>query len=199
MVIGITGSLGSGKTTVARMFSRQGARVIDADKIARQLLERSTKVYRQLVAAFGEKILCPRTRGIKRKRLARIVFAQKSELKQLNRIVHPAVLKIIKKNLRASAPDEVLVIDAPLLIEAGCLQLIDLVVGVKTNAKQRKQRLKKKGFTAADIKMRQSAQLPERIKLKIADFIIDNNSSIARTQKQVKRIWQVLYRIQSKK
>ncbi|MFH1338230.1 MAG: dephospho-CoA kinase [Candidatus Omnitrophota bacterium] len=189
MVIGITGNFGSGKTTVAGMFRRLGAEVIDADRIAHQLMQPPGKVYRRLVACFGKDILSGRKPRINRKKLARIVFNDKGALDKLNAIIHPGILKIIDSRIKGSAKSETLAVDAPLLIETGLQHKVDAVVVVKAKSDVRIRRLKKSGLTADEIKNRQNFQLPQVQKLGFADFIVDNSGRRSRTGKQVRDIW----------
>jgi len=187
MVIGITGNFGVGKTTVANMFRRLGARVIDADRIAHTIIRPYSSVYKQIIACFGKKILVGPY--ISRKRLAKTVFSDKKKLNLLNRITHSKILEIIKSGIKKKSQDEILVIDAPLLIESGLLPSVDKLVVVKLKPVIQMQRLKKNGLGLEQIKGRISAQLPQNKKVALADFVIDNSGSRSQTQKQVREIW----------
>jgi dephospho-CoA kinase len=189
MVIGITGSLGSGKTTVANMCRRLGAKVIDADRIAHNLMRPRSRVYRRIVDCFGKEILSGSRRRINRKRLAEIVFSNSRALKKLNAIMHPEILKIIRNRINKSSEGENLIIDAPLLIETGLERWVDSVVVVRADPEVKIRRLKKCGLTTDEIKKRLDVQLPEDNKLRQADFVIDNSGRRSQTEKQIKEIW----------
>jgi dephospho-CoA kinase len=191
MVIGITGSFGSGKTTVAGIIASLGARVIDADSIAHRLMRPGTAIYRRILQTFGRNIL-GESRVIERKKLARIVFSSKAFLRKLNRIVHPEVIAVIRKEILKSKK-RILVLDAPLLIEAGLKKEVDVLIVVKSTRKKQIERLLKKGIYAkAEIIKRINSQMALSKKMRVADFIIDNNGSLENTRIQVKKIYRGL-------
>jgi dephospho-CoA kinase len=191
MVIGVTGSLGSGKTTVARMFALLGARVIDADRIAHRLLRPGSGVYRSIIKNFGPGILAE-DKTIERRRLARLVFDNPRLLRKLNRIVHPAVTVSIRKKI-AGSKKTIFVLDAPLLIEAGLKKEVDVLIVVKSARKKQIERLLKKRIcNKAQILKRIRSQMALSKKMRLADFIIDNDGSKTKTRMQVKRIYRAL-------
>ncbi len=191
MVIGITGSFGSGKTTVSRMFASLGARVIDADRIAHRLILPQTGVYRRIIESFGRGIL-KRGGSIERRELARRVFANKKLLQKLNHIVHPAVIAAIRKE-SARSRTGIFILDAPLLIEAGLEKEVDVLIVVwSTRKKQIERLLKKDIYTKSEILKRINSQMALSKKMRVADFIIDNNGSLENTRAQVKRIYRAL-------
>jgi dephospho-CoA kinase len=191
MVIGITGSFGSGKTTVARMFASLGARVIDADRIAHRLIRPGTGVYRRIIESFGQGVLA-RGGGIERRKLGRIVFANKKLLRKLNRIVHPAIISTIRKEI-AKSRARIFILDAPLLIEAGLEKEVDVLIVVKSARKKQIERLLKKGIcNKAQILERINSQMALSEKMRLANFVIDNNGSLENTRFQVKRICRAL-------
>jgi len=191
ITVGITGYLGSGKSTVARLFLKKGAYVIDADKIVHRLLNVRTKVGKRLLKKFGKEILS--TSGlIDRKKLAILGFSKRTNWSVLCRIIHPEVIREIKKELKKSLQRKrkVLVIDAPLLIEAGLDKMVDYVILVKANLKDCYKRAKLKlGISKDDFKRRVSFQIPFRKKLPYADFVIDNTKTLKFTERQVEEIW----------
>jgi dephospho-CoA kinase len=187
MVIGITGNFGAGKTAVADVFRRLGARIIDADRIAHTIMKPRTPAYKEIVTVFGRRVLVGSY--ISRRRLAEMVFSDKKKLKKLNKITHPRILRMIKSRIKKLSDNEILVIDAPLLIESGLLPWVDRLIVVKCNLKIQMQRLKKSGLTANQIRTRLSFQLPQGEKIRFADFVIDNSSRRSRTEKQVREIW----------
>jgi dephospho-CoA kinase len=187
MVIGVTGNLGVGKTTVARMFRKLGAKVIDADRIAHMIIKPCTPAYRQVIASFGRGVLAGI--HISREKLAGIVFSEEKKIKKLNKITHPKILKIIKNKIKELPDKRILVIDAPLLIESGLSSWVDRLVVVKSQPGIQKQRLKKCGFTTNEINRRLNVQLSQKTKIGLADFVIDNSGTRNETQKQVRDIW----------
>jgi dephospho-CoA kinase len=189
--IGLTGGFGTGKTTVARMFRELGAFVVDADRLAQGLLRQGSRQYDRIVRVFGEDILDRRGR-IVRLRLARKVFGHPHRLLRLSRIIHPAVYRIIKSKFgRSRKPVRVAVV--PLLFEASWEDRFDCRVVVIADRKNVLRRVKAtRSMDEYDIKQRQRAQLPLALKVKRADFVIDNNGSLSRTREQVKVVWKRL-------
>ena len=187
IVIGLTGSFGSGKTTVARILSSCGASIIDADKIARSCFSRKNKIYKKVISAFGGKILTA-DKNIDRRKLANIVFNDRELLRKLNSIVHPEVIGIIKSKIN-SKKKGVIILDAPLLLEVGLRNEVDSLVVVTINkGKQLNRLIKKTSLKRADILQRIKYQIPLRVKARLADFIIDNNGSLSETRKQAKEL-----------
>ncbi|MFH0855774.1 MAG: dephospho-CoA kinase [Candidatus Omnitrophota bacterium] len=187
IVIGLTGSFGSGKSTVAKLFSFYGASVIDADKIARSCLIRGGKVYNKIISAFGDKVLSA-DKNIDRRALAETVFNDKRLLRRLNRIVHPGVIWIIKSGIN-SRKKGVIILDAPLLLEAGLKDAVDSLIVVTIDKDKQFSRLAKRAFLRKpDILKRIKSQISQDEKLRFADFIINNSGSLAETRKQVKGI-----------
>jgi len=188
MILGLTGSFGSGKSTVAGMLRACGASVLDADKIAHRCLSRGTVTYKKILSIFGTRIL-NRNKKIDRKRLAAVVFGNKALLKILNKIIHPQVISIIKEKLRR-CDKKIIVIDAPLLIEAGLRRIADKLIVVKTSRPQQIKRIQKRmRLGREEISKRIKAQIPLQCKVRLADFVIDNNGTRKQTQRQVKEIW----------
>ncbi|MCM8771058.1 MAG: dephospho-CoA kinase [Candidatus Omnitrophica bacterium] len=192
MKIGLTGSWGTGKTTVAGMFKRLGAKVIDADKIAHRLIQPHTLIYQKLISVFGKKILKKNCTAIDRKKLARIVFSKKTFLTKLNKIIHPEVIRTIKERIKKDK-SKIIILDAPLLIETGLDEIVDKLIVVKTSRDKQINRLKEKtGLSKKEISKRISYQLPLSYKIKKADFVIDNNGRREDTFVQVRQIWDKL-------
>ena len=188
MVIGVTGSFGCGKSTVARMFKSFGAGIVDADRIARGLIKRNTRIYRKIVDTFGDNIL-KRNKEIDRAKLADVVFADRKSLGRLNRIIHPQVIRIIKRSIKNKSR-RIIILDAPLLIEAGLLYLTDRLVVVKSDRKRQVERLlKKTPLSKCQVLKRIKAQLPLWQKIRLADFVIDNSGKLTMTKKQAREIW----------
>ena len=188
MIIGITGSLGSGKTTVAKMFGRLGAYVIDADKVYHSLIKPRGKCYKTIVRHFGKDILGKSGR-VDRKKLSRVVFKDKSRLKLLNDITHSEIIKEINKIIK-SKKEKAVIIDAPLLIESGFYKEVDKIILVANEKKEQIKRAREaRGISAREALKRIRMQMPFNKKLAFADFIIDNSGSKTKTLTQVKEIW----------
>ena len=195
VIIGLTGGLGTGKSTVAKMLGEFGATVLDADVIAHQVMEPRRLAWRKIVEAFGREIL-NEDETINRRRLGLIVFANEERRKQLEAIVHPQVLREIKQQLgrlRRKHRLPAVVIDVPLLIEAGAQDLADVVVVVTAPAQAQRERLRKKfGWTEDELSRRIGAQMPLSAKAGLADHVIDNADGVEATRTQVKQLWQRL-------
>lgn len=184
LVIGITGGFGTGKTTVARMFKRYGARVVDADAIGRRMLAPGKPAYREVVRRFGEGIL-GRGRRIDRSRLGALVFSQPRRRRLLEAILHPRIIAEIRRKLKKPASG-VTALDAPLLLEAGLRPLVDkLVVVAADEATQLKRLRRKYALTTRELRRRIGSQMALADKIRVADFVIDNNQTLSRTRKQV--------------
>ena len=192
IVIGVTGGLGMGKSTVTRLFQEQGAELFDADRMVHRLLEPGTPVWKKVRSEFGPSVLEPDGR-INRNRLGGIVFREPRRLKALNRIVHPAVRRSIlaeMSRLKRNRPDGVAVLDIPLLIESGRAYRTDAVVVVTAPQRTAARRLKSRsGWSPAEMKRRSGFQMPLREKVKHADFVVRNGGSLEDTRRQVIHVW----------
>ena len=189
-IIGITGSIGSGKTTAAKIFSRHYFTRIDADEIAHEIIKKKSVAYRRIIKEFGNAVL-DENKNIDRKKLGNIVFGDKEKLKELNLIMHPMIIQEVKnkiKKIKNKCGDNAkIIIDAPLLLETKTKYLVDKIVVVKSNRKNIIKRLNKK-YLKEKIEKILNAQMPLGVKLKQADFVIDNNKDLNHLEKQVKNI-----------
>ena len=186
-IIGITGSLATGKTLAADIFVSLGAERIDADRIAHSLLEEDEEVKTGLVEAFGEGILSGSE--IDRKKLREAVFLDKEKLKKLSEVTHPVIIERIKKEA-ASSSKEVVVIDAPLLIEAGLHDYVDIVVVISSSEETQIKRALERGLTEEEARRIIKNQMPLDEKKKFADYVIDNDEEKEKVKEGVKKIWQ---------
>ncbi|MCM8790759.1 MAG: dephospho-CoA kinase [Candidatus Omnitrophica bacterium] len=188
-VIGLTGSFGTGKTFVASLFKSKGAKVLDADAIAHECITKGTPVFKKIVRAFGKRVLRPRGE-IDRKKLAKIVFGNKKALARLNSLVHPEVIQKLRARIRRCGPEDIVVIDAPLLIEAGAKELVDKLIVVTCPKKRQIERcVKKFRIKRQEVMKRIASQIPLKRKIKIADFVIDNGKTKNATKRQVEKLW----------
>lgn len=191
MIIGVTGSLGTGKTTVARMLASKGGKIVDADKFSHMALAKNSPTYKRIISCFGQDIL-KKDGAISKKKLSKVVFSDKKTLKKLTNIIHPFVIGKIKNAVKDKKKKDLIIIDAPLLIEARLTPIVDKLIVVVTNRKTQLSRCKKRKFKKEEVMRRIKNQLPLSKKTKMADYIIDNNSTLKKTKRQVGGIWQKL-------
>ncbi|GLW22413.1 dephospho-CoA kinase [Microbispora triticiradicis] len=190
--VGLTGGIGSGKSEVSRRLAARGAVVVDADKIAREVVEPGTPGLAQIVAAFGEEVLRP-DGTLDRERLGSIVFADTEKLRVLNGIVHPKVGERSEQLQREAPDDAVVVYDVPLLAENNLAPLYDVVIVVDTPDDLRLERLlRSRGMPEADARARIAAQASREDRLRIADIVIGNSGSLDELDAQVDKVWQDL-------
>ena len=194
LIIGLTGGIATGKTTVSRMFAKLGARVISADTISREIAGPGKPAFRKIVAAFGKGIL-DRKGKIDRAILGHIVFRNTAKRKLLQKITHPYIIKEIGKRVKRAALNSKrpLVVEAPLLFEAGIERMFDRIVTVWAPEKIQLARLRSKyGLARVAALSRILAQMPVNRKRKLADFSVDNSRTKARARKISKNIWNLL-------
>ncbi len=191
LVVGLTGGFATGKSTVAAMFARLGAKVIDTDKIVHKEMRRGGRCYAPIIRAFGRQVAGKD--GIDRKKLGEIVFADRRKLKRLERIVHPKVRSGINEELKKYRGREIAVIEVPLLFEAGFDRYVDTTIVVTASRRSQVERSRRSlKLTRTEALRRINAQMPLRDKIRRADIIIDNRTTKTQTHKQVKAIWQKL-------
>jgi len=196
IVIGLTGGIASGKSTVSSMLEKAGIPVIDADRYSREAVEPGEKAYKKIVAHFGEGILHG-DRTIDRKKLGAIIFNDEAERKKLNAIVHPAVRKKMndRKNFYRKEGREAVVLDIPLLFESQLQGTVDKIMLVYVNEHvQLKRLMERDGSTKEEALSRIRSQIPLENKKTGADAVIDNNGSESETESQLYEIlkrWQV--------
>jgi len=194
MVLGITGNIGCGKTTVAKMFEKLGAQVIEADKVGHFLLKRK-KVKERLVRAFGRSILDEKGEVV-RKNLRGIVFKDRKKLTQLNRILHPLMAEEMKKMISSSSRP-LIVVDAAVLFEAGWQSLVDKVLVVTSSFETQMRRIKETtSLSLEELKGIMQAQLPQKEKVKRADYVIENEGSLDELESKVKKLWEEVFSCQ---
>ena len=194
IVVGLTGGIASGKSTVARMLSELGAVVIDADKVGHDAFSPHTEAWRKVVAAFGKGIL-GQNEEIDRSKLAQLVFDDPKALKRLNRIMHPLMHRIVEQKIEALRHQgvEVVVLEATLLIEAKWTDLVDQVwVTITPEGDVINRLVSQKGFTEEQTRARIKSQTPIAQRAKNADVVIENDSDINALRKKVEGLWQQL-------
>ena len=191
-IIGLTGSFGTGKTFVASIFRSLGAKVIDADRIAHGVIRKGKPEYNRIVKSFGKEIL-NKKKEIDRAKLGAVVFSNTALLRELNRIVHPSVIKEIRRSIRTAGKKDIVVIDAPLLIEASLGKFIDKLIVVKCQKRRQIERCREKFcLQKKEILRRIESQIPLKKKMKMADLVIDNSLTRSRTREQARKAWRVM-------
>lgn len=193
ITVGLTGNIGSGKSTVARYLEKLGARIIDADQVARAVVTPGKPALTEIVEHFGSTVLNP-DGTLNREKMAAIIFADPSARAKLNSITHPRIGAAIRQEIERRRQDtEVLVLEAPLLIEAGLQQGLDEIWVVKISEEEHLKRVRARdNLTTEEAMARLKAQLPQEEKLKYADRVIDNSGTPEQTKKQVERYWNAL-------
>lgn len=191
--IGLTGGIGSGKSTVAQMLADRGAVIIDADAISRELMEPGSDVLNETVRSFGSAILTAEGR-LDRAALASVIFENEAKRKELNSIVHPAVRSEAERQAATAQADPgfsgVLIEDIPLLVETGQAQRFDGVVVVETALAERLRRLvDQRGMNRADALARIQAQASDQERREIATWLVDNSHSLEETRRQVETVY----------
>lgn len=191
LLVGLTGGIGSGKSTVAAMLSERGAVVFDADVLARQAIEPGTPGHDRLAERFGPGALGP-DGSVDRTALAEIVFSDPKARGALEEIVHPEVFRLLAVGTeRYRGTDAVVVFDAPLIIEAGQADLFDVLVLVTAPAEERIRRIveARAEMSKDGVRQRITAQLPDEDKARHADVVIDNHGSLDRLRARVDAVW----------
>lgn len=199
LIIGLTGGIVSGKSTVAIMFKDLGAKIIDADQLGHKVILPHKPAWKKIVKLFGKDLLKEDLK-INRKRLGRIVFNNQNLLKKLNEITHPEIIKLIKKEISLAknktyknGKEKILIIDAALIYEAKINNLMDKVIVVYINEEKQIERLmERNNLSAQESLKRIKSQMPLKEKVKMADYVIDNSNSLDKTREQVETIWQNL-------
>lgn len=191
-VIGLTGGLGSGKSTVARLLSTLGAEVVDADRIGHAIYAPGTVGWRAIRERFGEAVIAD-DGTVDRQRLGTIVFADRAALDALNAIVHPLIGEEIKRRVaryKASDPQSPLVIEAALLVEAGWSRIVDEVWVVRAPLPLVLQRVgEARGLSPAQIQQRLAVQASDAERVAVADVVIDNDGTADQLEARVRAAW----------
>lgn len=194
IIVGLTGSVGTGKSTVTNFFRELGAYIIDWDELAREVTRPHLRAWKEIVEYFGKDFL-NEDLTINRQKLAEIVFSDKEKVAKLNQIVHPEVFKEderITNEIKSLAPDALIIKDIPLLFELTRPIFVDKVVVVSASEQTQLRRLEEKGMSREDVRNRIKSQLPLEEKVKSADFVINNDGLLEETKKQVEEIYSLL-------
>ena len=200
IIVGITGGIACGKTTVSELLAEKGAIPINADEIGHQLLKADSPVIDELINAFGREIL-GESGDVSRKELGAIVFKDKSARERLNAILHPLIIQRSRSRARqlvTEDPSCVALLDAPLLIEAGAYDSVDLIVVVTASPETQLQRTLERSraqnrpLTESEAQARIDSQMPVSEKVKYADVVIENDGTLEELNKQVDQLWDKL-------
>ena len=188
LVVGLTGGIGSGKSTVAQNFAELGALVIDADQLARMAIERGTEGFAEVLLKFGEDIIL--NGDIDRKKLAEIVFSDEAARRDLEAIIHPRVQAMFAEAIADLDHDDILIYEIPLLVETGAAVKFDFVITVESDIELRKARLLKKGLYISQIEKRIASQASEAAREAIADAVIRNDGDEDSLLRKVENLWE---------
>jgi dephospho-CoA kinase len=193
--VGLTGGIGVGKTTVAQLFGKRGAFFLEADQIVHRLLLSNNLVWKQVVSQWGPSILIPGENKINRERLSEIVFKRNNSLKRLLNILYPPLRKEIykKKEKASNLGSSIFLVEASQILEVGWNTMFDIIVLVITRFEVRQKRLLKDGMLNPDqIRLRMGFQWPDWVKIRYADFLIDNSGPLCKTKDLVDKIYNQL-------
>jgi len=192
MFLGLTGGIACGKSTVADMLKARGAILIDADVIAREVVEPGQPALQQLAQHFGQEIILSDGR-LDRKALGGIVFGDEAKRKELNNILHPSIRREIQSRMHKYAfsdPDKLIVVDIPLLYESGYDSMFEQIMVVYVPREiQLKRLMHRDGFTPSEAEARLNTQMPIEDKKNLADVLIDNSGNLDTTEAQIEAFW----------
>ncbi len=190
LIVALTGGIGSGKSTVGELLQQLGAVVVDSDQLAREVVERGSSGFEQIVTLFGDEIL--KNGEINRSLLAEIIFKDPAKRKDLEQITHPLIRKAFADIVAKSGDQAIVINQIPLLVESKYEYNFDHVITVSTSEDKRIARLLAKGYTQEQIQNRMKSQVSDADREKIADSIIQNNESEKELLPQVEKIWEQL-------
>jgi dephospho-CoA kinase len=190
LVVALTGGIGSGKSTVGQMFGDLGAIVTDSDQLARDVVERGSTGFDQIIAAFGDEVL--KNGVLNRAALADLVFKDPAKRKQLEQITHPLIRKAFAKIVESANGDSIVVNQIPLLVESNHDYKFDHVITVSASEAVRIERLLKRGMNLTQIQQRLQAQSNDAQREKISDSVIRNDGSQTDLLSEVEKVWELL-------
>ena len=190
LVVALTGGIGSGKSTVGQIFAQLGATVIDSDQLARDVIERGSIGFNEVVAKFGDGIL--KNGEIDRQILASLIFKDPAKRSELEQITHPLIRKAFAKVVSSASPESIIINQIPLLVESNHDYKFDHIITVSASESIRSERLIKRGLTNEQIKQRMQAQATDQMREDIADSVVVNEKSEQEITDQVEKIWEQL-------
>ncbi len=188
LIVGLTGGIGAGKSTVANMFAQLGALTIDADQLAREVIEPGTIGFDEVLSAFGDSIL---TEGdIDRKKLGKIVFKDVAKRRELESIIHPKVQERLAEKINRLDPGDILIYEIPLLVETGAMEKFDYIITVESDIENRLDRLFERGMDEDEAERRIAAQASQQQRESVANRVIINDGDRAELFGECARIWE---------
>jgi len=193
-VVGLTGGIGTGKSTFAALLLERGAQVIDADALGRDALRPGAPAWHSVVDQFGHEVVVHPSMEIDRKRVAEIVFSNPEALKALNAIVHPTIFKAVADELdRLRSSNEIVVLDAALIVETALVDVCDVVIVMDSTNEERIRRLQRdRGMSLTDIRARMTSQTDPEFLLGRADIVVNNAGTTEDLALEADRVWQQL-------
>lgn len=196
LTVGLTGGIGSGKSTFAALLVERGAQIIDADRLGRDALKPGHRAWQEAVDSFGDEILVPGTFEIDRPRLAGLVFSDPNKLAALNAITHPVIARGIADHMeRLAGTDSIVVVDAALIVELGLDKALDVLIVVDAAAESRKQRLvASRRMDPRDVQARMGSQSRPEDLIAKADIVVRNDGTIQDLVAEADRVWAELER-----
>lgn len=198
LIVGLTGGIGSGKSLVGQYFAALGATVMDADDLARRVIERGSEGFDQVVAVFGDSVL--RDGDIDRRALAEKIFGDAAQRVKLEEIIHPLVRDAFESRAASLDSHEILVYEIPLLAETGSAERFDFVITVESDLQVRTERLKARGMFSSQIDARIRAQATPEERMSVAGYVIANNGTTDELLREVEYVWEkILPSIQREK
>ena len=193
--VGLTGGIASGKSTVCRVFGQLGAKVLDVDEVAREVVLPGRPAWKKLRQNFGSEYFHS-DGSLNRRKLRRLIFADPKQRNRLNTIVHPELMEEINRRLEefeASVQDAVVLVDVPLLLEVGMVHRFDKIIVVYAHeSAQIKRLMQRDGITKEEAGEALRVQMPLSKKVEAADYVIDNSGILEETRRQVKKVWREL-------
>ena len=196
LLVGLTGNIASGKSTVSRLFSERGATIIDADVLARRVVERGTPAYDEIIRRWGNDVVGP-DGELDRAALRRLVFTDQEQLEALNAIIHPEVNRLRTRLLddARARGDRIVIGESPLLFERGLVDEVERIVLVDAPRPLRLERLvRHRGLAETEAMNMIAAQMPAELKRARADYIIDNTGTVNELEERVSEVWAALER-----
>ena len=190
LVVALTGGIGSGKSTVGQIFAQLGAIVIDSDQLARDVIERGSIGFNEVVAKFGDGVL--KNGEIDRQILASLIFKDPAKRSELEQITHPLIRRAFAKMVSSASSDSIVINQIPLLVESNHDYKFDHIITVSASESIRSERLIKRGLTNDQIKQRMGAQATDQMREDIADSVIINEKNEQELTDQVEKIWEQL-------
>ncbi|MEI8222157.1 MAG: dephospho-CoA kinase [Actinomycetes bacterium] len=192
LLVALTGGIGSGKSLAGQFFADLGAIVVDSDQLSREVIERGTPGFDEVLLRFGDEIL---TNGdIDRKKLAAIVFEDEESRIDLEEIIHPLVRKSFEKLVESASEGDIVINQIPLLVETDGAERFDRVITVISSLEKRKERLKLRGLPTYEIEKRLAAQASDDERIEISDYVVENNGTEDDLLREVEATFEALKR-----